>query len=1202
MLNMPKGGCGLDNGGWGSAPGGLPPIVPGIPVLAIRDRLIQFKQDLQHKCQVLERFGRFPHRNIVLGRKNSADETSWLCSKKIRKKYSSELSGCPLPEVVVSSKAPTENTVTTSSGARILVLHGNKMSVHDFKRKTKPLLKNLGELTFVEAPHVYGNGEVGNVYDKLKKQSYRCWWHTCSNAANAGMQSTDSEDDMLNLRYVGLEDSIAYLEKYFELMGPFDGILGFSQGGALAAILASMQEQGKLRHIRFRFVICISAFYCRDTRPEYYQLHLSSNPSEHRVETVVPRSGPERVQLPSFHVYGEQDEMVESWRSVLLAKAFRGAVVAPHGSGHYSKAVSQWPVREIAAWVQNNMGESKDAAGVTEMCGAPHSHHKPLDCFREKFKATVTRYRLQHSVHPSIMMEPMGLQTQHLTLLQSSFWQKLTSVLPIEYAHEVTQGEVREFVQTATATVDRASWSNGLVDDMILLAWCVFPFNPLKKNRYSAGGVFYWILRELLAELQQQQDPSPHAHVLAFHLPFLTEQGNWDALVRLDLLIATGSSLREIEKVTAPVSATDTTSSNGNGTRTDAAAQCMIAELFAKQLVSDHATVCAVGLNAHLDECSYSQLASARLDLISKGLAPPSNCAFAAPRRKSYPDKATRLPERIAAWLMEMQHIEAFPEASPFASARYQQVVSSLVAFLRACSPDNLNKTKAEQHSNRFWMNMPESDWQALLKSPLSSAIRNPEPEPVDVSSEQQLAPLHEFLRSGQSIASMGIGVGEVSGISAGIGSNSMGAWPELPKTGGAVNNRDGITEISFERGTLCSDGRLDLCKQVIGPPGITALIDSLRRTTLVEHILLGNNIAGDGLGVAIADFIRSGSSTLKTWYIAGNRLTATGLTPLCEVLGTDQQVQQLWLKRNPIRSEGATPIASMLCTNTHLQVLDLTNTALLDEGVVKVMAALQQNENSVLQYLYLDSNGIGIPGTRAVASYLHMRSTATPVAATKAGDHCRALVGLSMGSNRLGDEGAAILADALMPLGLGSTHPLKRLSLPSCGIGAQGAVALAGMLAINTELRFLDLGIMMSTVALSEVPNRISDKGAQAIATALSQNTALRSLDIKHNNISQLGVAAVTDALQSNARSVLYDLHFQQYGIPISNIVVDELRFHLKAKQSALESAAKEFKMETQWLRPLHLEEIASVYRVGNIYDPPAAGGAIPAGPAVAT
>lgn len=42
---------------------------------------------------------------------------------------------------------------------------------------------------------------------------------------------------------VGFDDSIAAIEKVFLEQGPFDGILGFSQGAAFVSILCAMKKK-----------------------------------------------------------------------------------------------------------------------------------------------------------------------------------------------------------------------------------------------------------------------------------------------------------------------------------------------------------------------------------------------------------------------------------------------------------------------------------------------------------------------------------------------------------------------------------------------------------------------------------------------------------------------------------------------------------------------------------------------------------------------------------------------------------------------------------------------------------------------------------------------------------------------------------------------------------------------------------------------
>ena len=93
--------------------------------------------------------------------------------------------------------------------------------------------------------------------------------------------------------------------------------------------------------------------------------------------------------------------------------------------------------------------------------------------------------------------------------------------------------------------------------------------------------------------------------------------------------------------------------------------------------------------------------------------------------------------------------------------------------------------------------------------------------------------------------------------------------------------------------------------------------------------------------------------------------------TAVCDALCTDQQVEQLWLKRNPLLPAGTQPIASMLRTNTYLQVLDLTNTGILDDGTKTIMDALGSNSGHNVQYLYLDTNGITNEGVKSICQYL---------------------------------------------------------------------------------------------------------------------------------------------------------------------------------------------------------------------------------------
>lgn len=42
---------------------------------------------------------------------------------------------------------------------------------------------------------------------------------------------------------VGFEESVQLVEKTFQEQGPFDGLIGFSQGGSFVSILCAMQQK-----------------------------------------------------------------------------------------------------------------------------------------------------------------------------------------------------------------------------------------------------------------------------------------------------------------------------------------------------------------------------------------------------------------------------------------------------------------------------------------------------------------------------------------------------------------------------------------------------------------------------------------------------------------------------------------------------------------------------------------------------------------------------------------------------------------------------------------------------------------------------------------------------------------------------------------------------------------------------------------------
>ncbi|WP_459799613.1 leucine-rich repeat domain-containing protein [Herbidospora sp. RD11066] len=294
-----------------------------------------------------------------------------------------------------------------------------------------------------------------------------------------------------------------------------------------------------------------------------------------------------------------------------------------------------------------------------------------------------------------------------------------------------------------------------------------------------------------------------------------------------------------------------------------------------------------------------------------------------------------------------------------------------------------------------------------------------------------------------------------------------------------------------FPLGALRPDGRVDLCKQGLGVPGVARLLPVATASPHAVHLLLGTNAIGDDGARAVAGALGEGHR-LRTLYLGCNRIGPDGTAALADRLGGDGTVRALWLKRNPVGAAGVRALAAMLGRNTTLRTLDLFNTGLTMASLEVLVSALLTRETP-LERLFLGGNGLG-PGAAPL------------LAALITGTGLRELY---VQSNHLGDEGAAILAAASDP-----DRPV-RLGLGGNGIGPNGATALADALA---GIDSLDLGRPLSERSLGAPPNTTGDLGVNALAGALS-GSPLRRLELRHTGLTGRGAKALLAGVPEDTR-----------------------------------------------------------------------------------
>lgn len=268
---------------------------------------------------------------------------------------------------------------------KLLMLHGYTQSGTTFHAKSRALIKHITKaFPLHEVAAIYPTGPLrldpadipgyepspdSNPDDPIEAFG---WWRR-SNTANPPL-------------YVGIEDGLEAVAKVLRTEGPFDGVIGFSQGAALAAMVASLLETGRmgsfkrfqdandacegvdlsdvpkdqgpihgmpfpesfaesqLQHPPLKFALCYSGF--RAPGPRYRGFY--EDPA---------------IQTPVLHVLGSLDAVVDDGRSRALVNACVGdpekeGKVVWHPGGHFLP--SQRPFLDGAVkFIQEQLGSKE---------------------------------------------------------------------------------------------------------------------------------------------------------------------------------------------------------------------------------------------------------------------------------------------------------------------------------------------------------------------------------------------------------------------------------------------------------------------------------------------------------------------------------------------------------------------------------------------------------------------------------------------------------------------------------------------------------------------------------------------------------------------------------------------------------------------------------------------------------------------------
>jgi predicted esterase len=251
---------------------------------------------------------------------------------------------------------------------KILMLHGFTQSGPSFHVKTRALEKNLQKafpsikLHYPTAPIRLPKADLPTS-DQTKSES--------EDAANGTEDASDAwgwwrrKDEAESFTYEGIELGLARIAEVLKSEGPFDGVIGFSQGGCATGMVASLLEPGRreafeaaqakggmrfpesfendtnsiegLIHPPLKFAVSYSGF-APSTNPLYQGFYEP------------------QIHTPMLHFLGSVDTVVEEKRSLWLVDACvdgrkEGRLVY-HPGGHFLPSSQRQYVSALISFIK----------------------------------------------------------------------------------------------------------------------------------------------------------------------------------------------------------------------------------------------------------------------------------------------------------------------------------------------------------------------------------------------------------------------------------------------------------------------------------------------------------------------------------------------------------------------------------------------------------------------------------------------------------------------------------------------------------------------------------------------------------------------------------------------------------------------------------------------------------------------------------
>ncbi|EAU91927.2 hypothetical protein CC1G_04694 [Coprinopsis cinerea okayama7 len=283
----------------------------------------------------------------------------------------------------------------------VLVLHGYSQNSTIFSKRIGALRKECGkkvDFVFIDAPHILQPADLVFNSSRLEELGLRA-----EVQANEAAMADDPtltprawwKPNPERTKATGIEESIMSVREVL-MSRKFDGVFGFSQGAAFAALISALLHSimiaifpsALIRHLHNGIIDPPSPFISLE-RPEAYPPFLVDGKAPHppfdfcvavsgfKVSDPIcePIWGEDGFSTPTLHVIGKTDVVVVEERSRALLAISKNPRLEEHVGGHFVPSKAPWR-KFLAAYLSNSSGDVPSPS-VTEAASSEASSTVP---------------------------------------------------------------------------------------------------------------------------------------------------------------------------------------------------------------------------------------------------------------------------------------------------------------------------------------------------------------------------------------------------------------------------------------------------------------------------------------------------------------------------------------------------------------------------------------------------------------------------------------------------------------------------------------------------------------------------------------------------------------------------------------------------------------------------------------------------------